>query len=79
MAHDVLIVLHALSGVVCFAAGVLSLRLSTTRSWRFRTLVGSLVGLLVFMVAAIILDWPDLETATRVVFVALFGLGAYMM
>jgi hypothetical protein len=79
MAHTVLIALHALAGVVCFAAGVLSLPLSTTASWRFRTYAIALAALLVFMAAVVALDWPDLDTGTRIVFLALSGLGGYMV
>jgi hypothetical protein len=77
--HNTLIALHALAGVVCFAAGVLSLGLVTAPSWRFQAYVGSLGGLVVFMVAAVAVDWAELDVTTRLVYVGLIGLGLYML
>ena len=79
MVHNVLIALHALAGVVCFAAGALSLGLSTVRSWRFRAYLASLGALLLFMAAVIAVDWAGLDAATRLAYVGLSALGLYML
>lgn len=79
MPHNVLIALHALAGVVCFAAGVLSVRSSTPESWWFRGYAISLAALVVFMTAVIAVDWPRLDTAARLVYSGLLLLGLYML
>jgi hypothetical protein len=77
--HNTFIALHALAGVICFAAGILSLGLLTPASWRFTTYLGSLVGLLVFMVAAIAAHWSELDTATQLIYSGLVVLGLVML
>jgi hypothetical protein len=77
--NDLLIALHALAGVVCFIAGVLSLGLSTARSWRFCVYLASLGALLLFMAAAIAVDWAGLDAAARLTYAGLSALGLYML
>ena len=79
MTHNVLIIGHALAGVVSFVAGVLSLPLTTARSWRFPTYLVSLVGMLVFMVGAVAWDWRTIEPGTKVIYLVLVGLGLFMV
>ncbi len=79
MPHNVLIALHALAGVACFAAGVLSLRRSTRGSWWFRGYAISLAALVLFMIAVIAVDWPRLDTSARLVYSGLLLLGLYML
>ena len=78
MVHTALIVLHATAALVCFAAGVLCLASRPETSGRMRLYFWSLLAMLAFVVAAIAVDWRDLDTAVRVTFVGLVGLGLYM-
>jgi hypothetical protein len=73
-----LIVLHATAALVCFAAGVLCLCAAPETSGRIRLYFWSLLAMLAFVVAAIAVDWRDLDTAVRVTFVGLVGLGLYV-
>jgi hypothetical protein len=77
--HNVFIALHATAGVICFAAGVLCLGLDSPVRWRLSVYLGSLVGLLVFLVAAIALTWSRLDLAPRVIYSGLFALGLFML
>jgi hypothetical protein len=79
MIHNLLIVGHALAGAVSFVAGVLSLSLTTTRSWRFQTYLVTLVAMAALMVAAVAWDWPELDSTTRVVYLGLVGLALFML
>ena len=79
MAHDVLIWLHATAGVIAFAAGILCLRLTSAGSWWFRGYLAALVGLVVFMVAVVAVDWLGLDLASRLIYSGLIVLGLYML
>ncbi len=79
MPHNVLIALHALAGIGCFAAGTVSLRRQALESWWFRGYAVSLAALVSFMVAVIAVDWPHLDTSTRLIYGALLALGLYML
>jgi hypothetical protein len=79
MVHNTLIALHAGAGVVCFAAGVSSLRLRTTASWRFGTYLAALLALLLFMAGAIAVDWAGLDATARLIYLGLAALGLYMV
>lgn len=73
--HTVFIVLHAALGVVAFVAGCLALR----RSRAFGTYWWSLVGMAVFLMLAVAVEWRVLDPATRVVFGALVALAGVML
>lgn len=78
--YIVLIVAHTVAGVVAFAAGCSVIRpRADVRGVRFRTYFGSLVALVIFLVAAIASHWADLETAPRLIYTVLTGLGLYMV
>jgi hypothetical protein len=77
--HTIFIAFHAVAGVVCFAAGALSLALRAPRSARFRLYLGSLLALLLFVAAAIGVDWAGLGLAARLTYLGLLGLGLYML
>src|SRR5262245_28919380 len=77
--HDLFIALHATAGVGCFAAGVLCLGLTSAVRWRLDAYIGLLVGLLVFLVAAVLVAWPGLDLGTRLIYSGLFGLGLFML
>ncbi len=79
MLHTVLIVLHAGAALVCFAAGVLSLGLRTSTSWRFGLYFWSLLAMLLLMAGAIAVHWADLDPTTRLIFLGLGALGLYMI
>jgi hypothetical protein len=79
MVHDVLIGLHAASGVACFAAGILALAQDRPGSWRYPTYLGGLVALVVFMVGAIAVDWSGLDPGGRGVYLGLAALGLFML
>jgi hypothetical protein len=79
MLHSVLIALHAVAAVACFAAGLLCLPLRAPGSWRFRIYGGSLMAMLGFVAASIAVSWADLEVTTRLIFIGLGGLGLYML
>jgi hypothetical protein len=76
-----LIVLHAVSAIICFAA-VIAL-LSPPRVKRYPVLIKifliSLIGMIIFMVFATISHWNDLSVAERIVFSGLPILGLYML
>jgi len=79
VAHDVLIAIHALAGVVCFVAGALALRVSTPRSARFQAYIVSLLAMWLFLLGAVAIDWLAISTATRLLYAGLLGLGVYML
>jgi hypothetical protein len=79
VAHNLLIGAHALCGLTCFVAGVAALRLSAPGSLVFRIYLTALVGLVVFLLAAVAYDWPRLDGTSRYVFTGLFALGLYML
>ena len=79
MIYNLIIIGHALAGVVSFAAGVLSLPLTTTRSWRFQTYLASLVAMVGFMIVAVAWDWTDLDASATTIYLGLVGLGLFMV
>jgi hypothetical protein len=79
MTHNLLIAAHALAGVLSFVAGVLSVALTTTRSWRFQTYLVSLVAMAAFAAVVVAWDWRALESGTRLVYAGLVGLAAFMV
>jgi hypothetical protein len=79
MVHNLLIAVHTLTGVVCFGAGVACLGLTTAGSIRFRVYFLTLLGLLVSLLAAVLVDWSGLDHTTQLVYTGLSGLGIYML
>jgi hypothetical protein len=77
--HNLLIGAHALCGLTCFVAGVAALRLSAPGSAWFRVYLTALVGLVVFLLAAVAYDWRRLDATERYVYTALFALSLYML
>ncbi len=78
MVHAVLIGLHAAAGVVAFVAG--GVAVSRCRSAPgFAVYYAGLVGLAVFLAAAVGLDWPGLGAAARAGFAALTVLAGYLV
>ncbi len=75
------IVLHTLSGVSAFVVGVAALQpvRASRHRWLPPLLAGLLVGLVVFMVAAMAIHWTELAGASQILFAALVGLGVYMV
>lgn len=73
--HTILIAVHALLGVVAFAAGWAVLQ----RRSLFTAYYWSLAGMAFFLVGAVALRWPELETGTRLLFSGLMLLAAYMV
>lgn len=78
--YILLIFLHTVAGLLAFGFGCAVLRPSAdVHGVRFRVYLGSLVALVVFLVAAIGSHWPELATTPRVIYVALTGLGLFMV
>jgi hypothetical protein len=75
MVYTVLISAHAAAGLISFTAGCLAL---TRRSY-FTVYFWSLVLLVVFLTAALALDWSRLNTILHAVFTGLLALGGYMV
>ncbi len=75
MGHTLLIAAHAAAGLAAFTAGCVAL---ARRSY-FTVYFCSLVLLVVFLAAAVAVDWAGLDTASRTVFAAFTGLGGYMI
>lgn len=79
--RDALIVVHALAGVTAFLLGirlVLAARVAREPTW-FGGYFASMVVLLLTLVPATALDWPDLDAGTRVAYAALACLAAFMV
>lgn len=75
MWHTLFIALHSVAGLIAFAAGCLA-------AWRrthFAVYFWLLVGMVVFLVAALTLDWPNLDALSRILFSILTALGGYMV
>lgn len=75
VAHSILIAVHALSGAVAFGCGLRALRRA---SW-FAAYYWSMVAMAGFVVAAVAVGWPDLDSAPRIVFAGLLALAAVML
>ena len=75
MWRTVLIVLHSAAGLIAFAAGCVAM-------WRrtlFELYFWSLIAMLACLVAALAVDWPELNMLSRALFSALTALGVYMV
>lgn len=75
MWHTLFISAHAGTATVAFVAGVIALR----RGWLFGLYLGSLVGMEVFLVGAIAVEWSANDPATRALFAALAALGGVVV
>jgi len=80
--HQAAIIVHTISGIICFAAGcVLLSRLDARarqRPWLAAYGAG-LIGLVVFMGVAIASHWSRLATARQAAYLGLSALAAYMV
>ena len=82
MLHAILITLHATAAVLCFAFGAATLLAhATTRSRQslFRYYLIMLIGMIVFLVGAILAHVNQLDGTQRAIFFGLFGLSLYML
>lgn len=79
--HDILITLHAASGVVAFIAGCfLILSLAQISNERLFSLYWwPLVGLVVFLAGAMLVYWTEYSGIERIIFPGLLGLGLFML
>ena len=75
MAHTILITLHAVAGTVALLAGAVAIRGRAL----FAAYLWSLVAMVVFLLAATVVAWAGLDTATRVLFTAFAVLGLVMV
>lgn len=74
MVHTLLIGGHAAAGFVALIAGCLAIR----HQRAVPVYLGSVLALVVFLAAAVVLDWASLGTSARVTFAALIVLGGYV-
>lgn len=81
--HSLFIVLHTISGIVAFVAGWMTInqlrlrkKLAPTTLWIY---LGGLVGLVVFMIGAILAHWVGLTNTQRLIYLGLSLLGIYML
>lgn len=75
MVHTLLIGGHAVAGCVALIAGCLAIRHQRAAL----VCLGSVLALVAFLAAALVLDWATLGTPTRVTFAALTVLGGYVI
>ncbi len=75
MWHTVLVTLHAVSGTVALLAGCVAHRARAL----FDTYLWALTCTVVFLGAAVAVDWGGLDGPARAVFVAFAGLGLVML
>lgn len=75
MWHGAFITLHAIAGVIAFGAGCSAV---VRRRW-FAIFWWSLVAMVVFLAAAVGVEWPSLDAASRALFTGLLGLGGWML
>lgn len=75
MLHTVLIGLHAAAGTVALLAGCVAI----ARGTLFGAYLWSLLGMEIFLVAAVAAEWSTLDPGTQVLFVAFAGLGLFML
>jgi hypothetical protein len=73
--HTIFITAHAVTGALALLAGSVALRRGTL----FGTYLWSLVGMEVFLVLAIAVEWTELPAGTRLLFSALAALGVVML
>lgn len=76
-----MIILHAVSAVICFVTGlaIISPERAKQHTWLLPTFITSLIGLIIFMVAAMAAHWYDISVLERVTFSGLVILGLYML
>src|SRR6266508_5815606 len=76
-----MIALHAAAALGAFAVAVTAIdpRRARSHRWSLPVLVGLLVAMTVFLVAAMAAHWTSLPGASQVVFTALVGLAIYMV
>ena len=78
MLREILVIIHAGSGIVGLLVGLGALSPpvpADKRSWLRRVYAGCITVLLVSMVAMIGVDWSGLEAGARIAFSGLTGLG----
>lgn len=75
--HTVLIYGHALGGLVAFGLGCFVLRPTLKASARFRVYLFALWAMVLLLVAALAVTWPDLPQASRFAYSALGLLALY--
>ena len=75
MLHSGLIAAHAVAGVIAFAAGSLAMY----RRAAFRAYFVALTAMVLFIVAAVAVDWSKLENPSQALFGALTGLAGYLI
>jgi hypothetical protein len=73
--RGLVITVHAIAGVVAFGAGCDAL---LRRRW-FGVFFWALTAMVVFLGAAIAVDWSTTGSVSRAVFIGLFALGAFMV
>lgn len=75
MLHTVFIAVHATAGALALVAGAVALRRGTL----FGVYLWSMATMVIFLVLTMAIDWADVVTASRVVFVALGVLAVVML
>ena len=82
MLRNVLVVVHAGSGIAGLLAGLWAMappRPDDGREWVRRLYPACIATLFVTLVALILVDWSDLDNGGRIAFVALAGLAVFML
>ncbi|HEX2497756.1 MAG TPA: hypothetical protein VHO00_03085 [Actinomycetes bacterium] len=82
MLRNLLVVVHAGSGIVGLLAGLWAMappRPDDGRGWVRRLYLAGIATLFVTLVALIVVDWNDLDNGGRIAFVALAGLAIFML
>lgn len=82
MVHEILIILHAGSAVLCFAFGALTLLPGASRDSQERLsgyYLVTLIAMIVFLAGAILAHVSQLDAMQRVIFPGLFLLSLYML
>jgi hypothetical protein len=79
--HNILIVMHAASGVISFIAGSLLLipRERIGKPWVFRVYLAFLVGLVVFLAGAMLVYWVEYAVIERALYSGLLLLSLFML
>jgi hypothetical protein len=80
-AHDLLIGVHALAAIACFAAGSMLVAVlpESTRSGRFRAYAVAAVIAVAALITVILVDWRGLPVAKRITFSGLAVLALYLL
>jgi uncharacterized membrane protein len=76
-----MIIFHAAAGVISFAAGIflLSPKRAQKHPAIFTLYLLSLIGLIIFMIGAMISHWNDISMTEQITFSGLVILGVYML